>query len=194
MTVLADFVLPPGLEAREPPEAHGVPRDGVRMLVSRRRTGEITHHAFAELPGLLLPGDLLVVNTSGTLPAAVRAGQLSVHFSTPLPDGSWLAELRAVTGHATQPYPGGSPGQELTLPGGALLTLTERVTSRLWRVDPGDLRTDMHQLAFPSEDISDRPLPESVMPAFRRLIAERLPSGRYRAADLMPAAAEAGVS
>ena len=143
MTVLADFVLPPGLEAREPPEARGVPRDGVRMLVSRRRTGEITHHAFAELPGLLLPGDLLVVNTSGTLPAAVgvshshvaeSGGQLSVHFSTPLPDGSWLAELRAVTGHATQPYPGGSPGQELTLPGGALLTLTERVTSRLWRV------------------------------------------------------------
>jgi S-adenosylmethionine:tRNA ribosyltransferase-isomerase len=172
MTVLADFVLPPGLEARQPPEARGVPRDGVRMLVSRRRTGEITHHAFAELPGLLLPGDLLVVNTSGTLPAAVRIsqelgqghvtesrgllapggfravgpgglpperrsappGQHSVHFSTPLPDGSWLAELRAVTGHATQPYPGGAPGQELTLPGGALLTLTERVTSRLWRV------------------------------------------------------------
>jgi len=69
----------------------------------------------------------------------------------------------------------------------------EEVAVRVWRVDPGDLRTDMHQLAFPGEDISDRPLPESVVPAFRRLIAERLPSGRYRAADLMPAAAEAGV-
>jgi S-adenosylmethionine:tRNA-ribosyltransferase-isomerase (queuine synthetase) len=143
MTVLADFVLPPALEAREPPEARGVPRDGVRMLVSRRRTGEITHHAFAELPSLLLPGDLLVVNTSGTLPAAVRVtwehgaeppGQLNVHFSTPLPDGSWLAELRAVTGHATRPYPGGAPGQQLTLPGGAVATLAERVTGRLWRV------------------------------------------------------------
>jgi NAD(P)-dependent dehydrogenase (short-subunit alcohol dehydrogenase family) len=62
----------------------------------------------------------------------------------------------------------------------------EEVAVRVWRVDPGDLRTDMHQLAFPGEDISDRPLPESVVPAFRRLIAERLPSGRYRAADLMP--------
>jgi S-adenosylmethionine:tRNA ribosyltransferase-isomerase len=135
VTVLADFVLPPGLEAREPPEARGAGRDEVRMLVSRRRTGEVTHHAFAELPGLLLPGDLLVVNTSGTLPAAVRATrQLSVHFSTPLPDGSWLAELRAVTGHATQPCPGGTPGQELTLPGGAVATLAERVTGRLWRV------------------------------------------------------------
>ena len=63
----------------------------------------------------------------------------------------------------------------------------EEVTVRVWRVDPGDLRTDMHQLAFPGEDISDRPLPESVVPAFRRLISERMPSGRYRAADLMPA-------
>ena len=135
MTVLADFVLPRGSEAREPPEAHGTPRDGVAMLVSRRRTGEISHHAFAGLPGLLLPGDLLVVNTSGTLPAAVRTGQgLSVHFSTPLPDGSWLAELRAASGHATRPYAGGSAGQELRLPGGAWLALRERVTGRLWRV------------------------------------------------------------
>ena len=52
----------------------------------------------------------------------------------------------------------------------------------------------MHQEAFPGEDISDRPLPESVVPAFRRLIGERMPSGRYRAADLMPATAEAAVS
>jgi S-adenosylmethionine:tRNA ribosyltransferase-isomerase len=158
MTVLVDFVLPPGSEATEPPEARGIARDGVRMMVSHRRTGEITHHAFTDLPGLLLPGDLLVVNTSGTLPAAVpvvtphgefRAtgsgglppgrlsaapGQLSVHFSSPLPDGSWLAELRAASGHATKPYAGGSPGQELRLPGGAWLTLRERVTARLWRV------------------------------------------------------------
>src|SRR5215469_12772928 len=135
MTALADFELPPELEAGEPPEARGVARDGVRMLVSRRRTGEITHHPFADLPDLLLPGDLVVINTSGTLPAAVPCGQgLRLHFSTPLPDGTWLAELRAVRGHATQPYPGGSPGQALPLPGGAVVTLTERVTGRLWRV------------------------------------------------------------
>ena len=62
---------------------------------------------------------------------------------------------------------------------------------RVYRVDPGDLRTQMHQDAFPGEDISDRPLPESVVPAFRRLIGERMPSGRYRAADLMPAGDQA---
>jgi len=135
MTALADFELPPALEAGAPPEARGVPRDAVRMLVSRRRTGEITHHPFTDLPDLLLPGDLVVVNTSATLPAAVRAGPgLVMHFSTSLPDGSWLAELRAVRGHATQPYPGGSPGQALPLPGDAVVTLVERVTGRLWRV------------------------------------------------------------
>ncbi|WP_020662003.1 SDR family NAD(P)-dependent oxidoreductase [Amycolatopsis benzoatilytica] len=54
----------------------------------------------------------------------------------------------------------------------------------VYAVDPGDLRTAMHQAAFPGEDISDRPLPETAVPAFLRLLAERPPSGRYRAADL----------
>ena len=58
---------------------------------------------------------------------------------------------------------------------------------RVWWVDPGDLRTRMHQQAFPGEDISDRPLPGAVVPAFLRLITQRLPNGRYRAAELMPA-------
>ena len=67
----------------------------------------------------------------------------------------------------------------------------EEPALRVWRVDPGDLRTRMHQDAFPGEDISDRPLPDSVTPAFLRLISERLPSGRYRAAELTPATAGA---
>ena len=58
-----------------------------------------------------------------------------------------------------------------------------------YAVDPGDLRTQMHQDAFPGEDISDRPLPESVVPAFLALIDQRPPSGRYRAADLAGAVA-----
>ena len=67
----------------------------------------------------------------------------------------------------------------------------EEVAVRVWRVDPGDLRTQMHQDAFPGEDISDRPRPESVVPAVRWLISERMPRGRYRAADLMPAGDQA---
>jgi NAD(P)-dependent dehydrogenase (short-subunit alcohol dehydrogenase family) len=54
----------------------------------------------------------------------------------------------------------------------------------VYSVDPGDMRTEMHQAAFPGEDISDRPSPESVVPALLRLVATRPPSGRVRAADL----------
>jgi S-adenosylmethionine:tRNA ribosyltransferase-isomerase len=132
--IALDFVLPAEREAHEPPEARGVPRDGVAMLVSRGAAGEISHHAFTDLPALLLPGDLLVVNTSATVPAAVPLpGGLAVHFSTPLPDGDWLVELRAAGGPATVPYAGGSPGQRLELPGGAVLMLAARFTPRLWR-------------------------------------------------------------
>ncbi len=58
---------------------------------------------------------------------------------------------------------------------------------RVFAVDPGDMATDMHQAAFPGEDISDRPAPETVIPALLALLDGELPSGRYRAADLAPA-------
>jgi NAD(P)-dependent dehydrogenase (short-subunit alcohol dehydrogenase family) len=60
----------------------------------------------------------------------------------------------------------------------------EEPALRCYSFDPGDMRTEMHQLAFPGQDISDRPLPESVVPALLRLLDERPPSGRYPAADL----------
>jgi S-adenosylmethionine:tRNA-ribosyltransferase-isomerase (queuine synthetase) len=131
---LADFTLPAELEAHDPPEARGLARDGVRLLVSRTSSGEISHHRFRKLPGLLLPGDLLVVNTSETLPAQVRVSAgLAVHFSSPRPDGSWLVELRQLKDKISIPNGRGFPGQSLLLPGGAVLTLEDHETSRLWR-------------------------------------------------------------
>ncbi|MEU5877248.1 S-adenosylmethionine:tRNA ribosyltransferase-isomerase [Spirillospora sp. NPDC047279] len=131
-----DFTLPPELEAHEPPEARGRTRDGVRLLVGRRSSGEVSHHEFRDLPHLLDPGDLLVVNTSATLPAAVRLDKIAVHFSTPVPDGDddrlWLVELRRRTGKASVPYPGGCPGEWIPMPGGATLTLVGRHSERLW--------------------------------------------------------------
>jgi NAD(P)-dependent dehydrogenase (short-subunit alcohol dehydrogenase family) len=59
---------------------------------------------------------------------------------------------------------------------------------RWYAFDPGDMRTRMHQAAFPGEDISDRPEPETIVPALLRLISQRPPSGRYRAADLLASA------
>jgi len=67
----------------------------------------------------------------------------------------------------------------------------ENPSIKVYWVDPGDLRTDMHQAAFPGEDISDRPLPEVRVPAFVTLLESDLPSGRYVAAELVPAAVEA---
>ena len=134
-----DFTLPKDLEAHEPPEARpSVPgRDQVRLLVGYRDSGEVRHHRFHDLPGLLRPGDLLVVNTSATLPAAVHLDKLDVHFSTPLPgpaeDGElWLVELRRRTGKSSSPYQGGSPNEWIPMPGGSTLTLLRRRTQRLW--------------------------------------------------------------
>ena len=132
--MILDFALPAEHEAHDPPEARGLARDGVRLLVSRRATGQVSHHGFRELPGLLLPGDLVVVNDTGTLPAQVRAGRgLAVHFSTPLPDGAWLVELRAIKDTISRPNGSGFPAQVIDLPGGAALTLEGKVTGRLWR-------------------------------------------------------------
>ena len=67
----------------------------------------------------------------------------------------------------------------------AILALEEPELTAVWSLDPGDMRTRMHAEAFPGEDISDRPLPETVLPAFRRLLDGSPPSGRYRAAELL---------
>jgi S-adenosylmethionine:tRNA ribosyltransferase-isomerase len=127
------FDLSPALEAHEPPEARGAARDDVALMVSSQSAGQVSHHRFGELPELLLPGDLLVVNVSATLPSAVPVtAELTVHFSTAMPDGSWLVELRFGSGAGTVPYRGGVPGDRLLLPGGALLRLGARFTGRLW--------------------------------------------------------------
>ena len=66
----------------------------------------------------------------------------------------------------------------------AAVLAAERPDLRVLRVDPGDMRTQMHQDAFPGEDISDRPEPEESVPGIRALIAGPYPSGRYRASDV----------
>ena len=101
------------------------------------------------------------------------------------------AVLAVTSDAAVEAYAGwgGYGAAKAALEQACAVLAAEEVTVRVWRADPGDLRTDMHQQAFPGEDISDRQPPESVVPAFRRLIAERMPSGRYRASELMPATA-----
>jgi S-adenosylmethionine:tRNA ribosyltransferase-isomerase len=108
------------LEATEPPELRGWGRDDVSLLVAHRRSGSLTHHSFRELPQILRPGDLLVVNTSATLPAALPATlegrPLDLHLSTRLEGETWVVELR---GKDAAPLRPPSTGSRLELPAGA---------------------------------------------------------------------------
>jgi S-adenosylmethionine:tRNA ribosyltransferase-isomerase len=144
-------------EAREPAEIRGAARDDVRLLVTHRGSGRIDHAVFAELPELLDPGDLLVVNTSATLPAAVRIlgadPALRLHLSAPIPGddrGAWLAELR----HDGRRFPGGAPGLVLRLPAGGAVVLLERDDGgRLWRAALRLPSPVLHYLARHGEPI-----------------------------------------
>jgi NAD(P)-dependent dehydrogenase (short-subunit alcohol dehydrogenase family) len=104
------------------------------------------------------------------------------------------AVLNITSDAAVQAYAGwgGYGAAKAALEQASNVLAAEELAIRVWWADPGDLRTDMHQQAFPGQDISDRPRPETVVPAFVRLISQRLPSGRYRAAHLMPAGHGAG--
>ena len=119
--------LPVRLEAHEPPEARGVGRADVAMLVARRHELELVHARFRELPRFLFAGDLLVVNTSATLPAALdaRLGERRVQLwlSSPAPDGTWLVELRTSD---RAPYPRPPVGARLDLTGGGHAQLLAR--------------------------------------------------------------------
>ncbi|MDQ0814191.1 S-adenosylmethionine:tRNA ribosyltransferase-isomerase [Streptomyces sp. B3I7] len=136
--------VPEELSARVPAERRGpgLGRDAVRLLVSRGT--EVTHHAFPELPGLLRAGDLLLVNTSPTLAAAVdgRVGhaRVVVHFSTRGDDGRWAVELRDPDERGTtRPREGGPAGAAVELPDGMRLVLEEPLaegSGRLWWARP----------------------------------------------------------
>ncbi|MGV9282450.1 S-adenosylmethionine:tRNA ribosyltransferase-isomerase [Streptomyces sp. NPDC003730] len=202
--------VPRELSARVPVEQRepGRDRDGVRLLVSRGT--EVSHHAFGELPGLLRAGDLLVVNTSPTLAAAVdgRIGhtRVVVHFSTRGDDGRWAVELREPDGRGTTraraggggggapaPAPaaaGGPAGTRVRLPGGARLVLEEPLSARgerLWwaRVSraevPGLLREYGRPIRY---SYTERDQPLSV---YQTVFA--LPSGDGTGSAEMPSAA-----
>ncbi len=130
----AHFHLPHALEASSPPEARGLARDGVRLMVARRSDPSLEHRFFTDLPGILEAGDVLVVNTSGTLPASIaattRSGEpAAVQLSGRLPGGLWVVELRHRRRRAgsasedTAPWLNAKPGTLIDLPGGGRVEL-----------------------------------------------------------------------
>ncbi|HTK07600.1 MAG TPA: S-adenosylmethionine:tRNA ribosyltransferase-isomerase [Ktedonobacteraceae bacterium] len=122
-----DFSLPAALEADAPPEARGLTRDGVRLLVSYRSNNALVHTNFCQLGEFLGEGDVVVLNTSGTMQAALNVTRaddlkLEVHLSTRLPAGLWLVEVRQRQANASRPFHQVIAGETLHLPAGATVT------------------------------------------------------------------------
>jgi S-adenosylmethionine:tRNA ribosyltransferase-isomerase len=133
------YDLPSALEASEPPEARGLTRDAVRMLVATRSDRSLVPSSFSFLPRFLEAGDTLVVNTSGTIPAAVDVvaddgSELVVHLSTRLDDDRWVVEPRRVAGRSTERWEGPLPSRRLHAAGGAEIVLEDPYADgdRLW--------------------------------------------------------------
>src|SRR2546423_13794902 len=118
-----DFDLPPELGASEPPEARGLARDEVRLMVSYRSDDRVAHARFRDIGDFLGAGDLLVINTSGTMNAALyatRGGgtQLELYLSTHLPAGLWGVEGRSFSGGSTRTFYDVLAGETWAVAGG----------------------------------------------------------------------------
>ncbi|MGH2443459.1 MAG: S-adenosylmethionine:tRNA ribosyltransferase-isomerase, partial [Chloroflexota bacterium] len=153
---LAAFRLPPHLEAGEPPEARGLARDEVRLLVSEVGSDRVQHLRFRDLPDILTPGDLLVINTSGTMNASLggeRAGGQAVelHLSTQLPGGLWTVEVREPVDGSTRPLFALSPGETISLPAGGVAAIHTPYDCGCGRPSaPGEARVWVATLRLPA--------------------------------------------
>jgi S-adenosylmethionine:tRNA ribosyltransferase-isomerase len=124
------FDLPPQLACPLPTEGRNMERDEVRLLVTAGR-GEVIHSTFKRFSNFLQKGDVLVVNTSATIAAALTVllpgnKQGKLHLSTKLANNKWLVEIREITGNKTRRWHGGDEGMIFQLPSGGQLILQQR--------------------------------------------------------------------
>jgi S-adenosylmethionine:tRNA ribosyltransferase-isomerase len=175
------FELPPELEAGEPPEARGLRRDEVRLMVSYLDDDRVVHSSFGDLPDFLEPGDTLVVNTSGTMNAALPAERgdgtpLAVHLSTHLPADLWVVELRSSSGG--EPVLDGESGEVLILPEDASLVLQTPYLSEKRQQSEGSNRLWISTLNLPVNfnDYLDR----HGSPIRYRYVRESWPASYYQ--------------
>jgi NAD(P)-dependent dehydrogenase (short-subunit alcohol dehydrogenase family) len=113
--------------------------------------------------------------------------QETVEMLRAAPDGGRVVLISSDAAVEAYPGWGGYGAAKAALDRLAAVLAEEEPSLRVWAVDPGDLRTDMHQAAYPGEDISDRPDPETVVPHIIGLVESRRPSGRLRVSDLVGA-------
>ena len=175
------FELPKELEAGEPPEARGLRRDEVRLMVSYLDDDSVVHSRFGDLPEFLGAGDTLVVNTSGTMNAALPAERrdgtpLTVHLSTHLPADLWVVELRSSSGD--DPVLDGESGEVVSLPESASMVLhTPYLSERRKRdVKPNRLWISTLNLPVNFNDYLDR----NGSPIKYRYVRESWPAVYYQ--------------
>jgi S-adenosylmethionine:tRNA ribosyltransferase-isomerase len=158
-----DFVLPEELVAREPPEARGLTRDGVRLLVSDLDTDHVRHATARDLPDFLGRGDVLVVNASATINAALDGWRsengsgteelVALHLSSPVPWSSdehrWVVELRRLAADGTRPLLDARAGERIRLRGGGSATLVAPFGDRGAGLPNGSVRLWEAELACP---------------------------------------------
>jgi S-adenosylmethionine:tRNA ribosyltransferase-isomerase len=123
-----NFRLPRELEASEPPEARGLERDAVKLMVSYLADDRILHRRFRDIVDTLEAGDVVVINTSGTMNAALNVLRedgtaMELHLSTHLPADLWIVEIRQLAENATKPFYTAQAGETLMLPAGGYATL-----------------------------------------------------------------------
>ncbi|HEX8684346.1 MAG TPA: S-adenosylmethionine:tRNA ribosyltransferase-isomerase [Ardenticatenaceae bacterium] len=154
-----DFQLPCELEASEPPEARGLRRDEVRLMVSYLSDDRVVHTRFNRIADFLEPGDVLVINTSGTMNAALNATRedgsaLELHLSTRLPAELWIVEVRLPSGNTTKPFYHAQVGETLRLGEGATAHLLTPYQSEQRGAEGAGVRLWIATLSLP------RPLDE----------------------------------
>jgi S-adenosylmethionine:tRNA ribosyltransferase-isomerase len=123
-----NFTLPRELEASEPPEARGLERDAVKLMVSYRADDRILHRRFRDIVDTLDAGDVVIINTSGTMNAALNVLRedgtaMELHLSTHLPADLWVVEIRQLAENATKPFYTAQAGETFMLPAGGYATL-----------------------------------------------------------------------
>jgi S-adenosylmethionine:tRNA ribosyltransferase-isomerase len=117
-----DFHLPAELEADAPPESRGLARDQVRLMVTFRSNHRVIHTQFRKISEFFRPGDVLVINTSGTMNAAINVQRLDgtpleLHLSTHLPGDLWVVELRTPHEAGNKPFFTAQSNEALNMPG-----------------------------------------------------------------------------
>ena len=181
-----EFQLPPELEASEPPEARGLRRDQVRLMVSNYSTYKVQHTRFDQLPEYLFEGDVLVVNTSRTRNSALLATRadgsvIELHASTHLDENQWTVELRSITeAGKTKHLKDARAGEVLSVHGGATVVLQAPYISDCNDNSIPSETLWLTRIDFPQDEDADDYLARYGFPIRYNYVKERWPLDYYQ--------------